>query len=75
MHTMGDIVDHANDLAYLRLSAALQNIPEPRPPSPICLNCDEPLPKGRFNFCDNACRDDRERYDTAVIRNRPAHDD
>lgn len=63
---MSDLIDDANYVAEVMRLAALASVPKPRRPSPVCLNCDEPLDE-RFNFCDIDCRNDYE----LRIRNRP----
>lgn len=64
---MSDLIDDANYVAEVMRLAALANVPKPKPPSTVCLNCEEPLFK-RFNFCDIDCRNDWELRN----RHRPA---
>lgn len=64
---MADEADLADEQTELWLGEALRRaraVKNP-PPSPDCLNCDEPL-EGRFNFCDAACRDDWETRQAAL---------
>ena len=72
---MADIVDQASALEDLQrdqaLAAARQ---QSRPPSRICLNCDEPL-HDRFNFCDPECRNDYERRAGGRYRTLHVDDD
>jgi len=71
---MTDLIDDANALAEIHRLAALSKVPKhTRPPSTICLNCDEPLTT-RVNFCDIDCRNDWEQRHRSA-RLAPVQDD
>lgn len=59
---MSDEIDRANEQAQVILGLGLKaRRPEGPQPTGYCLNCDEPLPIGRW--CDANCRDDWERLE------------
>ena len=70
---MSDIIDIANDRVQTDLALFIQNAlrNEALPYTGYCHNCDAILDP-THRFCDASCRDDYERRQQSIRRNRDA---